>query len=148
MRRPETRALRDSSMIRIILAGWERTQKLSLTRVEGEAAGGGCPGPTEFGGLVHGSTRKIEGAKLLLRRVSAAVGNGEDVASICEYIHHGLEDLLDFGYDEACLVVNTVLRNLHSPGGGRRGRRGRRVRRGLRGLRGTLVAHDGAALPI
>lgn len=78
---------------------------------------GGGLGPTELGGLVHGPSWEIERGEWLLECVSAAVGDGEGVASFCKDVHHGLEDLLDPGYDEACLVVGIILRDLHDPGG-------------------------------
>lgn len=54
-------------------------------------------------------------AWLVWRRGPAAIRNAQGIALVGQNIHHGLEDILDFGNDKACmLVLCLIVWNLHN----------------------------------
>lgn len=105
MIRPDIRASRHNSMMRIILATTRRNDSQRLFPAVVRRLGGPL---TELDGLAHSCSWESQRAEWLLRCVPVAIGDGESLASVGEDVNHGLENVLDLGDDETSLPLGVI----------------------------------------
>lgn len=65
---------------------------------------------TKLSSLIDGPSWKLQHAnRLVWRRRPATIRNGKKISVLGEGINHGLEDILDLGYDDAWMVILRVI---------------------------------------